>query len=209
MSRIRAESAHGRPCARGHTERYVSTGKCVVCNRAKAAAHYQRNLGKVRERGRERYAADIDARRAQVRDRRERAADLVKAEKRREYLRHQESYKARAKAWAAANASQQRENARQWRKRNRPKVVANSAKRRAHRAGRIPPWLSADQRRQIAAYYALAKNETARTGVRHVVDHIVPLCGRVVSGLHVPWNLQVITAKANSLKSNKLTAAAA
>ena len=67
-----------------------------------------------------------------------------------------------------------------------------------------PKWLSAEQRMEIRLKYRLAIELSRATGVRHAVDHEVPLQGEDVCGLHVPWNLRVITQDENLKKSNKL-----
>lgn len=64
-----------------------------------------------------------------------------------------------------------------------------------------PPWVDS---REIRAVYAESRAKTESTGVPHAVDHIIPLSGGVVCGLHVPWNLQVMTAKANQDKKDSI-----
>lgn len=60
---------------------------------------------------------------------------------------------------------------------------------------RIPPWVKFEEVLPIYEAAALAKH--------FVVDHIVPLNGKLVSGLHVPWNLQLLTPHENSIKGNR------
>jgi 5-methylcytosine-specific restriction endonuclease McrA len=101
---------------------------------------------------------------------------------------------AKAKDWARANPDRAKTNA-----------YANCARRYANKRSRTPPWLSADQRAEILAIYRECR-ERRRLGEDLHVDHVIPLVGRDVSGLHVPWNLQIVPASYNVRKSNRLVA---
>lgn len=84
---------------------------------------------------------------------------------------------------------------------NKSAYLAKWAKRRAQKLQATPKWADL---KAIDAIYAEAARLTVETGIQHEVDHIVPLQGKTVCGLHVDWNLQILTRAANRSKSNKL-----
>lgn len=88
-------------------------------------------------------------------------------------------------------------------KENKPLVNEKSGRRRAMRVLGTPVWLTDHQKAETLWLYTWAAVLSRFTGIPHVVDHIVPLQGVLVCGLHVPWNLQVLTRTENILKANK------
>lgn len=89
----------------------------------------------------------------------------------------------------------------QWLEDNKGVMAHHASVRRASELQATPWWVD---REELKDFYLEARVLTIETGVEHHVDHIVPLQGRDVCGLHVPWNLRVITATENLQKRNKM-----
>jgi len=105
--------------------------------------------------------------------------------------------------WRAKNKEHAINYGKQHRRDNRAKYIAYKAKRRASKLLRTPNWLTKEQLTDIEDFYTIAKMFQMYTGDIYHVDHIVPLQGQKVSGLHVPWNLQVLHWRENVSKNNK------
>jgi len=172
----------GTPCKRGHiVTRLVSDRSCTECNRLKRAMYYAQNPEKYRKKRREKYAEDPT--------KEKKAAVIRSAEWRRMNPNHEGDKQAK-KAYKNSFVG-------------RVKMISNLAKRRAAKLQRTPAWLSEDDLWLIEEVYALAKLRTDIFGFSWHVDHIVPLQGKTVSGLHVPLNLRVIPWKDNVAKGSK------
>lgn len=129
--------------------------------------------------------------------------------------RDDEERKAASKKYYEANKSKCFEASRIWRdktgkayeytKRHREKnpgiIQASNAKRRSSKMSRTPAWLNDGHLFELDCIYRYCA-ALRSVGLDYEVDHVVPLQGDSVSGLHVPWNLQVISAKENATKGN-------
>jgi hypothetical protein len=112
------------------------------------------------------------------------------------------------KEWHKKNPDRKRHYSKRYDSLNRATRNNALAKRRSMQKDACPAWLTAIQKAQIREFYDIAIARSFQTGIQYHVDHIHPLQGENFRGLHVPWNLQIITANENLAKCNKLMEAA-
>jgi hypothetical protein len=170
----------GEPCKHGHIAPRKTKGSCLDCLKLEW------------ERGNETRAEYFRA---------YNKSESGQQSKLAYYERNKEQVKAKAKARDTAVVSRYKTA---YKERNPElyKELVNARRRRFRQA--TPKWLTPEDKIEIRLRYRLAIELTRRNGVQYVVDHIVPLQGESVCGLHVPWNMEVITQEENLLKSNKL-----
>ena len=175
----------GQPCKHGHIAPRKTKGACIECIKAEwqksneTRADYFRAYNK-KEEVRERKAEWYQDNKEKVIE----AANTRPLHVKRVY---QNAWKERNIIWVRADTK---------------------ARRRKHREA-TPKWLTKQEKSEIRQLYQIAITMTKTTGEQYVVDHIVPLRGESVCGLHVPWNLRVITQEENLKKSNKHLATSA
>ena len=166
----------GKYCVRGHLALRKTKGGCVECIKEDWAVSNDKRKGKPK-------------------------SEAAKEAAKRYYAKNREAVIARA----AARPSEERRNAKIKYKQNNPELYKAlvSVRKRRHRNA-TPKWIDAEQKLAMRQMYLTAQKLTKITGERYVDDHIVPLISDSVCGLHVPWNLRVITQEENLRKSNRL-----
>jgi hypothetical protein len=131
-------------------------------------------------------------------------AEKVKQRKRKHYLANKDKIKKTTKLYLEKNKEKISEYRKAYKAENRDLVNFNTAMYRARKLQATPNWLTEEQLEEIKDFYTICKMFQIYTGLTYHVDHMIPLRGEDVCGLHVPWNLQIIEASENLQKSNKL-----
>jgi hypothetical protein len=173
----------GEPCKHGHVaERRTRNGWCIACRQKfrhdRDAANPEAAKKRVKDWMERNTEATIDARRRRKTDP---AAIEMELKRFRKSCKRVGTYNPK----------------------HRAKRAELNRKRVADELNATPKWLTPEHKSQIADIYEQAALATQLTGVTHHVDHIEPLRGKDRIGLHVPWNLQILTASENSSKGNR------
>lgn len=177
----------GSPCRSGHSGWRSEYGHCIECRRIGERKRYKENpeahIKKVlawRKINRERYATYTAS----------------------YYAAHSEKAMVENEKWRAANPERIKELYERRKKEQPHKLRANEARRRAAKQMRTPLWADSNAIRMI---YRAADVARKTFSEEIHVDHVIPLRGRTVSGLHVHNNLRLLFAKDNLKKLNKFT----
>ena len=160
---------------KSNNEFYVNRAKCKTCYRLKTSSYKTSHKKEVRQRN---ITWNMN------------------------HIEHRRIY---SEKYNLLNINYIRSRTLKYLKNNLHKCNAIRAKYMAAKLHATPEWLTKDHFKEIEEFYLLAK-ELAwlnQDGKTFHVDHIIPLQGENISGLHVPWNLQLLPASFNIKKSNK------
>lgn len=171
-------------------------------------AYREANRERLKERDKLRYEESKDHRKDKNKAYREAHKEIIK-EKRKVYDEGNKEKRAayhernadRRKLYYEMNKERIKAYYRLYIAAKRAEYAARTIKRKALKLKATPVWSDLNK---ITKIYRCCKQLSEITGVKHHVDHIVPLKGKTVCGLHVEYNLRIITATENLGKGNRL-----
>lgn len=131
-------------------------------------------------------------------------------ERRRQYMvqwreKNRAKHREATRLWKLVNPDKHKAQLVRYQAKNKAKRAMREARRRVRLTSSIPKWVTQEDRLSITALYLEAQRLTELTGIVFHVDHIIPLRGKTVCGLHIPENLQVIPYYENVEKNNRFT----
>jgi hypothetical protein len=189
-----------KPCKRGHiSARLVSSGACCECQSEKNRARYAENTEKIQSQVYAYRANNPEKVKAGLAAYKVAYADVIKERDRARNIGNRKASSiARLNAWNKANPEKTKARVKAWMQANPDKGCAKATRYRAAKLNATPSWAD-----HVAIGMIYRAAEVIRTtGFDVHVDHVVPLQGKRVTGLHVHNNLRVIQANANRSKSN-------
>jgi hypothetical protein len=201
--------SHCKKCHSAYTRDWKSNNRKKVNEIARSS--YQRNKEKISARDsayrKNKYATDesyreVCKKRAREYDRENKEKVLVKQKISREKFRDRN--KRILQAWYERNKENVKAKTKQYyalhKERLRPSSCAKTVRRQKRTARATPKWVD---HAAIKSIYMQCAEISKFTGIKHHVDHIIPIRSDLVCGLHVENNLQIIPAIDNHIKSNK------
>jgi len=185
--------------------------KCIECTKENKKINYIKNIAKHKVTRQKEYLKNKEVIKQKSRSYRLKNKEKCVEMSKFYYIRNKEKIKAKVYEYTQLNKEKKIEYFSQWKKQNsdymklwRRKnlhlIRLYGVERAQRTAQATPPWADLDKIEEI---YLMACKLTKETGVSHHVDHIIPLSNKLVCGLHVPENLQILTASENFKKSNK------
>jgi len=175
--------------------------RCTVCKKRKLLKFFHKGRGSCIKCRKKNYEANreqiLAAARAKWPNRKEYRREYLQKNKKHTVAREYEYRKHNPDIWEACQ-KRFHESRPGWKTRQ-----SAEAHIRKKRPGAMPKWLTKAQYLEIEEWYAICAEIQWLSEEKLVVDHIVPLHGKEVCGLHVPWNLQILTNSENCKKGNK------
>jgi hypothetical protein len=196
----------GKPCLRGHiAKRRTVNGMCSECYGLTKSEADKKSYLKHREVRLAYYKEYRDEKGGKERNKLWNTTNIERRRelRRKDYYKHRDEILARRRARHLTNPEINNTKCSNYKKANPGVIVAINKRRDLATLQRTPKWLSETELWMIKEVYILSALRTKLTGIRWNVDHIIPLQGVNVSGLHVLNNLRVIPATINSRKTNK------
>lgn len=172
-----------------------------IKNRERTKAYYKANRAKVIAYQKEYSKNNRDKINKRANDK---YKEKVKPYADKYYQENKEKILKRAAIYREKNKEIITERHKRYAKKKPEKLRAIKSRRKKKVRIATPVWLTKEQLVEIESFYLKAIKLEKETGIVHQVDHIIPIQGKEVCGLHVPWNLQVLTQTENRQKSNKL-----
>jgi hypothetical protein len=118
------------------------------------------------------------------------------------YAKNPNYYRKKSAKYREKNPEKMRQISLNQNIKRKPQKAAYESARQARKIQATPVWLTKENWKQIENIYVAAKETALLAGFDCQVDHIVPLRGKDVCGLHVPWNLRITSRSYNSKKRN-------